>query len=71
MTTLLSKQKAADTSKQEALIAKQDAAVKQQEDETKRRDAAALVARRGRTSARNSLITGGNEVGVQNRTTLG
>lgn len=67
---IMSKPKAPDNSKQEALLAKQDAELKAREDETKRRDAAAMNARRGRTAARASLITGGNETGVT-RTTLG
>ena len=64
MTTLFSKPKTPDTSRQEALLAEQDKALKQREEETKRRDTAAMNARRGRASARASLITGGNETGV-------
>lgn len=67
---MLSKPKAPDTSKQQALLADQEKKVAQQEAETKRRDAAAMNARRGRSSARSSLITGGNETGVL-RNTLG
>jgi hypothetical protein len=70
MGSILSKPKTPDTSKQQALLAEQDAALKQREQETQRRDAAALNARRGRSAARQSLITGGNETGVT-RTTLG
>lgn len=70
MASLLSKPKAPDTSKQQALLAEQEKRITQQENETKRRDAAALNARRGRSSARASLITGGNETGVT-RTQLG
>lgn len=68
---MFSKPKAPDTSKQEALLAKQELDIKQREDDTKRRDAAAQNARRGRATARSSLITGGNEVGVVSRETLG
>lgn len=67
---MFSKPKTPDTSKQQALLVEQDKALKQQEAETKRRDAASLNARRGRSNARSSLITGGNEQGVL-RTTLG
>ena len=70
MGSILSKPKAPDTSKQEALLAKQESDVKQREQQTAQRDAAALNARKGRSNARSSLITGGNEVGVT-RTTLG
>lgn len=70
MGSILAKPKTPDTSKQQALLAEQDAALKQREEETKRRDAAALNARRGRSSARASLITGGSETGVM-RSTLG
>ncbi len=70
MTAMFSKPKAPDTSKQQALLAEQDKALKAREQETQRRDAAALNARRGRSAARASLITGGNETGVE-RTTLG
>ena len=70
MGSILSKPKAPDTSKQEALLAEQDKALKAREAETQRRDAAALNARRGRSAARASLITDGNEAGVT-RTTLG
>lgn len=70
MTSILSKPKLPDTSKQEAALAAQEKATLQREEETKRRDAASLNARRGRTAARSSLITGGNEVGVK-RDTLG
>lgn len=70
MSGMLSKPKAPDTSKQEAALAKQESLTAQNEAETKRRDAAALNARKGRSSARASLITGGNEAGVT-RTTLG
>jgi hypothetical protein len=67
---MFSKPKMPDNSKQTALLAAQDAALKQRENETQRRDAAAMNARRGRSSARASLITGGNETGVM-RATLG
>lgn len=67
---LMPKPKTPDTSKQEALLAKQDAAVTAQEQQNKQREAAALNARKGRASARSSLITGGNETGVT-RNTLG
>ena len=70
MTSMFSKPKTPDTSKQQALLAEQDKALKAREQETQRRDAAALNARRGRSAARASLITGGNETGVT-RTTLG
>ena len=70
MTSMFSKQKMPDNSKQQALLAEQEARVTQQETETKRRDAAAIAARRGRSNARSSLITAGNETGVT-RTTLG
>lgn len=61
-----------DTSRQEALLAKQEAATTSQENQVKAQQAAALRARSGRANARNSLITGGNETGVQPaRTTLG
>lgn len=70
MTGLFSKPKQPDTSKQEALLAQQDKALKQRELQTQQADAASLRARRGRSAARSSLITGGNEVGVT-RSTLG
>jgi hypothetical protein len=70
MASMLSKPKMPDTSRQEAALAKQEAATAAQEQLSKQRDAAALNARKGRTAARTSLITGGNETGVQ-RTTLG
>ena len=66
----MSKPKAPDTSKQQALLAEQDKALKEREAETQRKDAASMNARRGRSAARASLITGGNEAGVA-RTTLG
>lgn len=69
MGSVLSKPKAPDTSKQQALLAEQEKRIKQQEDETKRRDAAAANARRARASGRASLITGA-ETGVA-RTQLG
>lgn len=68
---LAPKPKAPDTSAQQKALADQEARIKQQEEETKKRDAAAMTARRGRSAARASLITGGNETGVTNRTTLG
>lgn len=70
MDSLFSAPKKPDTSAQQALLAKQDAELKQREQETQRRDAASLNARRGRSAARASLITGGNETGVL-RQTLG
>ena len=70
MGSFLAKPKAPDTSKQQALLDQQDKELKARESETQRRDAAARNARRGRASARTSLITGGNEQGVT-RTTLG
>jgi hypothetical protein len=66
---MFSKPKAPDTSRQEAALAAQDLKIKQQEEETKKRDAAAMNARRARTSARQSLLTG-DETGV-GRQTLG
>jgi hypothetical protein len=63
MTTLFTKPKTPDTSKQQALLAAQDAALKQQENDTARRNASALNARKSRNSQRASLITGG-ETGV-------
>lgn len=71
MGAVLSKPKKPDTSKQEALLAEQEARIKQQEQDTAQRDAAAQKARRARTSARGSLLTG-SETGVTDkRTTLG
>lgn len=67
---ILSKPKAPDTSRQQALLAEQEKAQAQREQETQRREAASMRARRGRSAARQSLITGGNETGVE-RTTLG
>ena len=67
MTSLFSKPKMPDTSKQTALLAEQEKRVQQQETETARRQAASFSARRRR--ARTSLITG-NETGVL-RETLG
>lgn len=69
MTSLLSKPKALDTSKQQALLVEQEKALKLKEDETKKREAAAFNARRARSSGRASLITG-SETGVA-RQTLG
>ena len=69
MTSLFSKPKAPDTSKQQKLLQDQEARLQQQESETRRRDQATLNARRGRNAARASLITGG-EQGVL-RETLG
>lgn len=70
MGSILSKPKAPDTSKQEALLAEQDKALKARELQTQQSQAASMNARRGRNSARASLITGGNESGVT-RITLG
>ena len=69
MTSLFSKPKAPDTSKQEALLASQDAAVKQREADAKRKDAMQAQGRKAARSGRASLITGA-ETGVL-RTTLG
>lgn len=70
MASMFSAPKKPDTSAQTALLAKQEAEMKQREQETQRKDAASLNARRGRSAARASLITGGSETGVT-RTTLG
>lgn len=70
VSALMPKPKTPDTSRQQALLAEQEKRIQQQEQETKRRDAASLNARRGRSAARSSLITGGNEQGVL-RNTLG
>jgi hypothetical protein len=68
MGSILSKPKAPDTSRQQALLAEQEARVQQQEAETKRREAASQRARRARTAGGASLLTG-SEQGVKN--TLG
>ena len=68
---LAPKPKMPDTSAQQKALAEQEARITAQETETKRKDAAAMNARRGRAAARSSLITGGNETGVDTRTTLG
>lgn len=68
MSSILSKPKAHDTSAQQKLLAEQESRVAQQEQETRRRDAAAMQARRARASGRASLLTG-SETGV--RETLG
>lgn len=68
---LAPKPKTPDTSAQEARLAEQEKRIAAQEAETKKKDAASMAARRGRNAARASLITGGNETGVTNRTTLG
>lgn len=71
VSSLMGKAKAPDTSAQQKALADQEARIKQQEEETKRRDAAAMQARRARTSARQSLLTSG-ETGVTGaRETLG
>ncbi len=70
MASVLSKPKAPDTSAQQARLAEQDAALKQREQQTQQQAAAAMRAKRGRSAARASLITGGNETGVT-RPTLG
>jgi hypothetical protein len=64
MSTLFSKPKKPDNSKQLAMMEAQDKELKARELATKQKDAATLSARRGRNSARASLITGGNETGV-------
>ncbi len=69
MGSVLSKPKAPDTSRQQALLAEQEDRIKQQEEETRKRDAASQNARRARSSGRASLITG-SETGVK-RETLG
>lgn len=70
MASVFSKPKTPDTSAQKASLAAQEARIKQQEEETRRREAGSLQARRGRNSARASLLTG-SETGVETRTTLG
>ncbi len=71
MASMLSKPKAPDTSKQQTMLAEQEARTRQQEEETKRRDAAQAQARRARTSGRASLITSGETGVADKRTTLG
>jgi hypothetical protein len=70
MTTLFSKPKTPDTSKQEALMASQDAELRARELQTAQADAATKRAKRAQGSRRASLITGA-ETGVQARETLG
>jgi hypothetical protein len=71
MGSVFSKPKAPDTSAQQKALAEQEARIKQQETETKRRDAAAMQARRARVAGRQSLLTSG-ETGVTGaRETLG
>ena len=48
-----------DTSRQQALLAKQEEATARQEEETRRRDTGLAQTRKARRSARASLITGG------------
>ena len=69
MTSLFSKPKAPDTSKQQALLDAQDKELKARELQTAQANAASMRARRARSSSRASLITG-SETGVA-RTTLG
>lgn len=63
MTSVLSKPKAPDTSKQQAALAEQEKRIQAQEEETKRRESASMQARRARSSGRASLVTGA-ETGV-------
>lgn len=71
MASMLSKPKAPDTSKQQAMLAEQEARTRQQEEETKRREASMAQARRARTSGRASLLTGAETGVAEKKTTLG
>lgn len=67
---LMPKAKSPDTSAQQKALIDQEKRVSAEEEATKKRDAAAMQARRARTSGKASLITG-SELGVTTRTTLG
>jgi hypothetical protein len=69
MSSIFSKPKVPDTSKQEAALVDQEKRVASEEEASKKKQAATMQARRARSSGQASLITGA-ETGVT-RTTLG